>query len=80
MAATTPGSGDGGCTSDGGVGGYEDLPGIGSEEHVGVDGGGSNSYYLSDDEGLDLDEAPLSMEQRVTMAEIWVANPTTSHP
>jgi hypothetical protein len=77
MAAATPSGGEGGCSSGGGVGGYGDLPGLGSDEHVRLDGGGSSSNYSSDDE--DLEEAPLSMEQRVRLAEIWVANPTTSH-
>lgn len=78
MAAVTPGGGAGGCSSDGGVGGYGDLPGLGSDARAGLDCGYSSSsdYSSDDDEFL---EPPLSMEQRVRLAKIWAANPTTSH-
>ncbi|KAE8775279.1 hypothetical protein D1007_52220 [Hordeum vulgare] len=74
MAATTL---DGGDVADG----YGDLPGLGPGDHVGlvVDDGGSSSYHSSgDDEDLE-EEAALSMEDRVKLAVIWVANPTSSH-
>ncbi|KAI4972640.1 hypothetical protein ZWY2020_003565 [Hordeum vulgare] len=70
MAAATPNGG--GVGSDG----YDDLPGLGDDDHVGLDGS-SSSYYTGDEE--EEEEAPLSMAQRVRLAEMWVANPTTSH-
>ncbi|KAE8820464.1 hypothetical protein D1007_01612 [Hordeum vulgare] len=71
------------ATTDGDdvVCGYGDLPGLGPDDHVGLamDDGGSSSYHsYSDDEDLE-EEAMLSMEDRVKLAEIWVANTTTSH-
>ncbi|KAE8800009.1 hypothetical protein D1007_24483 [Hordeum vulgare] len=69
MAAATP---DGG----GVVGGYEDLPDLGDDDHVGLEGS-SSSYYIGDKE--EEEEASLSMDQRVRLAEMWMANPTTSH-
>ena len=81
--ASPGGDGGGGCggrSSGGVVGGYGDLPGLGSDAHRGIEVDGeessSSAYYSDDDEGM---EAPLSMEQRPRLAEIWVANPTTSH-
>ncbi|KAE8777895.1 hypothetical protein D1007_49304 [Hordeum vulgare] len=74
MATATPSGSDV-------AGGYGDLPGLGPDGHVGlaVDEGGSSSYHSSgDDEDLEEEEA-LSMEDRVKLAEIWVANPTSSH-
>ncbi|KAI5011538.1 hypothetical protein ZWY2020_013675 [Hordeum vulgare] len=58
------------------AGGYGDLPGLGVDDHIGlaVEDGGSSG----DDEDLE-EEAPVSMEHRVKMAEIWVANPRSSH-
>ena len=46
---------------------------------LGVDGSGgySTSEYNSD--GDDFSEPALSMEQRLWMARIWVANPSTAH-
>ncbi|KAI5005150.1 hypothetical protein ZWY2020_032393 [Hordeum vulgare] len=75
LCAATPGGG-----SDV-AGGYGDLPGLGPDDHVGlaVDDGGSSSYHSSsDDEDLE-EEATLSMEDRVKLTKIWVANPTISH-
>ncbi|KAE8801374.1 hypothetical protein D1007_23071 [Hordeum vulgare] len=69
MAAATP-------DDDGVVGGYGDLPGLGDDDHVGLEGS-SSSYYIGDEE--EEEEASLSMDQRVRLAEMWVANPTTSH-
>ena len=71
MAAATPGGVDG-------AGGYGDLPGLGPDDHLGLDDvDGSSSYYSSaDDEDLE-EEAALSMEDRVKLAEIWVAHPTS---
>ncbi|KAE8812796.1 hypothetical protein D1007_10124 [Hordeum vulgare] len=65
MATTTPGGGDV-------AGGYGDLPGLGVDDHVGlaVDDGGYSSNHSSD---------AGSEEDRVKMAEIWVANPSSSH-
>ena len=73
MAAATPGGVDG-------AGGYGDLPGLGPDDHLGLDDvDGSSSYYSSaDDEDLE-EESALSMEDRVKLAEIWVAHPTSSH-
>ena len=72
MATATPDGGDS-------AGGYVDLLGLGSDDHVGLDDGGSGSYYSSaDDEDLE-EETTLSMEDRVRLAEVWVANPTSSH-
>ena len=73
MAAATPGGVHG-------TGGYGDLPGLGPDDHLGLDDvDGSSSYYSSaDDEDLE-EEAALSMEDRVKLAEIWVAHPTSSH-
>ena len=73
MAAATPGGVDG-------AGGYGDLPGLGPDDHLGLDDvDGSSSYYSSaDDEDVE-EEAALSMEDRVRLAEIWVANPSSSH-
>ncbi|KAI4994249.1 hypothetical protein ZWY2020_029297 [Hordeum vulgare] len=69
MAAATP--------DDGGfVGSYGDLPSLSDDDHVGLDGS-SSSYYTGDEE--EEEEAPLSMAQRVRLAEMWAANPTTSH-
>ena len=81
MASPGGGGGDRGGRSSGGiVGGYGDLPGLGSDAHRGIEVDGeessSSAYYSDDDEGM---EAPLSMKQRLRLAEIWVANPTTSH-
>lgn len=77
MAAATPGGG-------GVAGGYGDLPGLGVDDHVGlaVDDGGSSLSHSSGARSEDGDleeEAALSMEDRVKMAEIWVANPSSSH-
>lgn len=69
MAAATPGSG-------GVVGGYDDLPGLGGDDRVGLDGS-SASYYTGDEE--EEEDVPLSMDQRVRLAEMWLTNPTTSH-
>ena len=72
MAAATPGGGDG-------AGGYGDLPGLGNDDHLGLDDvDGSSSYYSSADEDWE-EEAALSMEDRLKMAEIWVAHPSSSH-
>ncbi|KAI4972129.1 hypothetical protein ZWY2020_003054 [Hordeum vulgare] len=68
VAATPDGSGV--------IGGYGDLPGLGDDDHVGLDVS-SLSYYTGDKE--EEEEVPLSMAQRVRLAEMWVANPTTSH-
>ncbi|KAE8791317.1 hypothetical protein D1007_34312 [Hordeum vulgare] len=54
MAAVTPGDGDV-------VGGYNDLPGLGPDDHVGLDVS-SSSYYSGDKQ--EEEEAPLSMDQR----------------
>ncbi|KAE8803257.1 hypothetical protein D1007_20837 [Hordeum vulgare] len=69
MTTATPGGDDV-------AGRYGDLPGLGVDDHVGlaVEDGGSSG----DDEDLE-EEAPVSMEHRVKMAEIWVANPRSSH-
>ena len=81
MATANPVGGGvgGGSSSGGGVGGYGDLPGLGADAHPGLaeDDGDSSSYYSSGEE--EMKEAPLSMEQRLRMAEMWVANPLTSH-
>ena len=68
MAAATPGGVDG-------AGGYGDLPGLGPDDHLGLDDvDGSSSYYSSaDDEDLE-EEATLFMEDMVKLAEIWVAH------
>ncbi|KAE8782356.1 hypothetical protein D1007_44274 [Hordeum vulgare] len=77
MAAVTPGGGDV-------AGGYRDLPGLGVDDHVSlaVDDGGSSRNHSSgarsEDEDL-KEEVALSMEDRVKMAEIWVANPSSSY-
>ncbi|KAI4996055.1 hypothetical protein ZWY2020_041153 [Hordeum vulgare] len=77
MATATPGGGDV-------AGGYGHLPSLGLDDPVGlgVDDGGSSSNHSSgaglEDEDLE-EEAARSMEDRVKMAEIWVANPTSSH-
>ncbi|KAE8785110.1 Ubiquitin carboxyl-terminal hydrolase 12 [Hordeum vulgare] len=74
MAATTPGGDDV-------AGGYGDLPGLGPDDHIGlvVDDSGSSSYHSFDDDEDMEEEAALPMEDRVKLAEIWVANPTSSH-
>ncbi|KAE8810381.1 hypothetical protein D1007_12845 [Hordeum vulgare] len=69
MAAATP---DGG----GLVGGYGDLPGLGNDDHVGMDGSSSSCYISVKEEE---EEASLTMDQWVRLAEMWVASPTTSH-
>ncbi|KAE8815484.1 hypothetical protein D1007_06944 [Hordeum vulgare] len=77
MAAATPGGGDV-------VGGDGNLPGLGLDDHVclAVYDSGSSSNHSSgaslEDEDVE-EEAALSMEDTVKMAEIWVANPTSSH-
>lgn len=78
MAAATSGGDAGGCSSGGGVGGYGDLFGLGSDAVRGIDGGYSCSSYYSSDNDEFLEPA-LSMEQQVRLTKIWVANPTTSH-
>ncbi|KAE8789862.1 hypothetical protein D1007_35822 [Hordeum vulgare] len=75
MVAATLGDGSGVGGSDD-VGGYDDLPSLGSDDHIGLDGS-SSSYYTDDEE--EEEEVPMSMEQRVRLVEMWVANPTTSH-
>ncbi|KAE8785684.1 hypothetical protein D1007_40589 [Hordeum vulgare] len=78
MAAATLGGSDV-------AGGYGDLPDLGVDDHVGlaVDDGGSSSNHSSDagleEEDLEEEEEALSMEDRVKMAEIWVANTSSSH-
>ncbi|KAE8802453.1 wd repeat-containing protein 43 [Hordeum vulgare] len=76
MATANPNGGDV-------TGSYGDLPGLGVDDHVGlaVDDGGYSSNHSSGagSEDEDLEEAALSMEDRVKMAEIWVANPSSSH-
>ncbi|KAI4988328.1 hypothetical protein ZWY2020_029958 [Hordeum vulgare] len=69
MVAATPN--DGGVVS-----GYGDLPDLGDDDHVGLEGS-SSSYYTGNEE--EEEEASLSMDQGVRLAEMWVANPTTSH-
>ncbi|KAE8797274.1 hypothetical protein D1007_27519 [Hordeum vulgare] len=69
MVAVTPDSG-------GVVGGYSDLPGLGDDDHVGLEGFCS-SYYKGDEK--EEEEASLSIDQRVWLPEMWVDNPTTSH-
>ena len=68
MASVTPAGGDGRGDVSGG-----DLP------RLGLDGSGgySSSEYCSEDE--DFAEPALSMEQRLQLARIWVANPSTAH-
>ena len=74
------GDGGGDDDDDDDAGGYGDLPGLGPDGHLGLDDvDGSSSYYSdADDEDLE-EEAVLSMEDRVKLAEIWVAHPTSSH-
>ena len=68
MASATPAGDDGQGDASGG-----DLP------RLGLDGSGcySSSEYSSEDE--DFAEPALSMEQRLKMVRIWVANPSTAH-
>ncbi|KAI4976332.1 hypothetical protein ZWY2020_049939 [Hordeum vulgare] len=65
-------------TLDGGgvVGGYDDLPGLGDDDHVGLDDS-SSSYYTGDEE--EEEEVSMSMDQHVRLPGMWVVNPTTSH-
>mgnify|MGYP005836855019 CR=1 FL=1 len=73
MAGATPGDGDG-------AGGYGDLPNLGSDDHLGLDDDNGSSFYYSSADYEDLEEeAALSMEDMVRLAEIWVANPSSSH-
>ena len=66
-SATTAGDGDG-------VDGGGDLPFLPPSGPAGGDD--SSSAYSSDDE----DESPLiSMEERLRVAHLWVANPSSSH-
>ena len=66
MASATPAGGDGLGDASGG-----DLPRFDGS------GGYSSSEYSSEDE--DFAEPALSMEQRLQLARIWVANPSTAH-
>ncbi|KAE8818830.1 hypothetical protein D1007_03435 [Hordeum vulgare] len=77
MAAMTLAGGDD-AGEDGGSGG--DLP------HSGVDGSaggidGTGAYSTSEDSRNDDDfaEPTLSTEQRLRLAHIWMANPSTAH-
>ena len=73
MAAATPsggGNGDGGSAN---------IPLFGSGAAGAFEGGDdySSSKYSSDDD--EFMEPTLSMEQRVRLAQLWVANPSNSH-
>ena len=61
------------ATLAGGDASGSDLP------RLGLNGSGcySSSEYSSEDE--DFVEPALSMEQRLKMVRIWVANPSTTH-
>ena len=85
MAAAPPGGGGGSGGGGDGDGGGANLPLFGIGAVGGIEGrspieggdGYSSSEYSSDDD--EFMEPALSMEQRVRLAQQWVANPSNSH-
>ena len=73
MASATPAGGGEGVHGGG------EMPFWPPSGTAGIDGDGgddSSSAYSSDDEEESL---LLSMEQRLRLAQLWVANPSSSH-
>ncbi|KAE8788938.1 hypothetical protein D1007_36939 [Hordeum vulgare] len=73
MASATPASGNQDF-DDGGDMSYVRSATVGE---IYGDGGDSSSAFSTDDD--EILEPSLSMEQRLQLARLWVANPSSSH-